>query len=304
MQNRALAKAGDDDSDTFEHWLSREGLTSPPWWLADFHGPKPLDERLWVVPQKSVSEWVEATCNNDFLAELGLVADDGTVIVSSGHDTRSRNFRSTARVHSALVSPDTAGALVRALQTVDNPWTYIIPPAGDEREIVAPPYKLIGWLAIGRHELGIDEHDPLRYEVGAVACTPSEKTVAALNLEFVYNGQARWVEANRRNPVFVYEAWGDNRGDEHDDRFLYNDTVRSSGWQLRIQKEALSTFLNEMRLDLIVEVAITRRNKGHGYSRDDEEGTKEAQFDRVLLRRDGTIEAAEGRLGTWTIPRP
>jgi len=88
------------------------------------------------------------------------------------------------------------------------------------------------------------------------------------------------------------------------DRLRYDKTVRSSGWRLRADKEALRTFLNAMGLDLIVEIAITRRNKGYDYSRYGEEEAKESPFDRViLLRRDGTIEAAEGRLGTWTAPR-
>ena len=97
---------------------------------------------------------------------------------------------------------------------------------------------------------------------------------------------------------------GDNRGDERDERLRDDKTVRSSGCRLRVDKEALRTFLNEIGLDLIVEIAITRRNKGYDYSRSGEEKAKESRFDRVvLLRRDGTIEAAEGRLGAWTAPR-
>jgi hypothetical protein len=129
-------------------------------------------------------------------------------------------------------------------------------------------------------------------------------TETILNLQLVYNGQAKWTEANRRNTVFTYEAWGDNRDDEPEDRFRYDETVRSSGWRLRVDRDALKTFLDRVGLDLIVEVEITRRNKGYDYSRYDEEGTKAAKFDRVLvLRRDGTIEAAEGCLGTGTAPR-
>jgi hypothetical protein len=305
MLTRALARAGEDDYDTFERWLSRERVTAPPLWLADLCGMKPLEDRLWFAPQDNVDAWVEDVDDNDFLAELGLISEDGTSVVGGYHDTRSRNFMLSAKVQTALVSPDTACALVRVLQTVDSSWDYRIPPAGDDLEIDVPPYKLVGWLLDSNHELGIDERDPLRYEVRAIERRPAKKVETVLNLEFVYNGLARWVEGNRRNTVFIYEAWGDNRGDERDDRLRYDETVRSSGWRLRIDKEALRTFLNEMGLDLIVEIEITRRNKGYEYSGYDEEGAKEARFDRVvLLRRDGTIEAAEGRLGTWTAPRP
>ncbi len=175
--------------------------------------------------------------------------------------------------------------------------------AGDELEIDVPPYKLVGWLVDDRHDLGMDEIDPFRYEVRGIECRPSSKTATALNLEFVHDDEARWIQGSRRKAVFVYEAWGDNRGDEGD-RFRYDKTVRSSGWRLRADKEALRTFLNKVGLDLIVETEITRRNKDYEYSRHDEEEAKEARFDRVvLLRRDGSIEAAEGCLGTWTAPR-
>ena len=129
--------------------------------------------------------------------------------------------------------------------------------------------------------------------------------VADLNLTFVYDNQARWVEANHENPVFIYGAWGDDRRDEREDRFQYDETIRSNGWRLRTDKEALGAFLNGKGLDLIVEIEITRRNRGYGYYQryDDKEEEKEARFDRViLLRRDGAIEAAEGCIGTWTAP--
>jgi hypothetical protein len=304
MQTRALAKVGDDVYDTFEHWLSREGLTAPPLWLADLHGMKPLEDRLWFAPQENVDAWVEDVDDDDFLVELALISGDGTIVVGGNHDTRSRNFMLSAKVQTALVLPDTASALMRALQTVDSSWDYRIPLAGDDLEIDVPPYMLVGWLLDTNHELGIDERDPLRYEVRAIERRPSHKTATALNLEFVHTDQARWIEASRRHTVLVYEAWGDNRCDEGDDRFAYEETVRSSGWRLRADKDALTIFLNEMGLDMIVEVEITRRNKGYDYSRYDEEETKESRFDRVLLlRRDGSIEAADGRLGTWTSPR-
>jgi len=50
MLTRALARAGEDDYDTFERWLSREGVTAPPLWLADLCGMKPLENRLWFAP--------------------------------------------------------------------------------------------------------------------------------------------------------------------------------------------------------------------------------------------------------------
>jgi hypothetical protein len=132
---------------------------------------------------------------------------------------------------------------VRALQTVQDSWDYRIPPAGDDFEIDVPPYKLVGWLIDVQHDLGIDERDPLRHGVRAIQSRPAEMTETILNLQFVYNSQAKWIEANRRNTVFIYEAWGDNRDDEPEGRFRDDETVRSSGWRLRCDRDGLKTFL-------------------------------------------------------------
>ena len=305
MQKRALAKATEDNYFTFKRQLDRASLTMSPLWLADLRGPKPLECQLWFEPHGDINDWIDNVSDDDFFTELGLPSNDGTIVVGGSHETGSCKFRSTVLVKTALVSPETAAALTRALQTVQDNWDYRIPPDGDKLEIDNPPYKLLGWLSDSKHELGIDERDPLRYDVNAIECSPSNKTITALNLTFVNDDQATWIEADHGNTVFVYGAWGDNRGDEREDRLRYDETIRSSGWRLRIDKEALKALLNDMGLDLIVEIEITRRNKGYGYyTRYDEEETKESRFDRVIiLRRDGTIEAAEGCLGTWTAPR-
>ncbi len=302
IKDHPLAEVEDPD-DSFEAWLSRNGLTAPPEWLADLRSPKPLENQLWFVPQADIDEWLDSVGGDEFLAEMGLLHEDGPIVVGSYHNTRSRAFATTVRIHTALVSPETAAALVRALQSVSDSWSYRIPAAGDELEITNPPYKLVGWLNGNDHDQGIDEGDPLRYEVGAIGCRPSDTTSQVLNLTSVTDDPARWIDAAHGFTVFVYEAWGDDRGDEAEERRRYNESVRSNGWRLRIDRKALEHLGGRTGFDLIAEIEITRRNRGYDdYSRYGEETTKESRYDRIiLLRRDGTIEAAEGRLGTWTI---
>ena len=305
MQTRPLAQSEEDEYDVFENRLQRNMLTLPPLWLADLHGPKPLDEHLWYPPQVDVDQWVDTVGDDDFLSEIGLTSDDGSIIVSSDHDTKSRGFKSSIRVNSALVSPETASALVRALQTVYNSRNYRIPVAKDELEINNAPYMLTGWLTDTELHSGIDDSDPLRYEIRGIECRPSNETIIAMDLTFVCDYQTKWVKNKERDAVFIYHAWGDTHGDEREETFRHNETVRSYGWRLLVENGALKTFLNEIGRDLVVEIEITRRNKGYEYySRYDEEKNTEARYDRViLLRRDGTIEAAEGCIGTWTPPR-
>jgi len=183
-------------------------------------------------------------------------------------------------------------------------WDYHIPLSGDDSEIDVSPYKLKGWIIDDRHDLGIDERDPFRCEVRGLEYCPSPETASQLSLKFICAGRPRWIDKRSKKTVFEYEAWSDTVDYEAENRLRYDGTVRSNVARLLCEKSVLRTLLNTINLDLIVEIEITRRNKGYGYSLRDEEKAKESKFDRVVLfRRDGTIETAEGCLGSWTAPR-
>lgn len=305
IRSHALVESEEDNYHTFESWVSRNGLTLPLGWLSDLHRPKPLEEQFWFAPEKEIDLWVDAVVDTEFLAEMGLHGGTGMIVVGSYHDTRSRSFASEVRVNTALVSGNNAASLVRALQTIDDSWDFRIPAADDDLEIDELPYKLIGWLSHQMRDLGIEEHDPLRYDIHNIERHPSTEIIKALNLAFSIGSETKWIDTVSGKTVFLYEAWGDSQSDEREDRLRYDTNVRSSGWRLHIDKDSLITLLNDVGLDLIVEIEITRKNRGYdGYSRYDTETTKESRFDRILLlRADGTVEAAERHLGTWTVPR-
>jgi hypothetical protein len=302
MQTHPLAKREEDHDETFESHLGHAVLTAPPFWLADFRGMKPLEARFWFAPQGDIEAWIDNASDNDFLAELELDKDSSKLVVGCHHETRSSSFNLTVTVDSALVSPSTAGALVRALQAVDDPLDYYLPSLSDHLGIDAPPYRLKGWLDDEHSDSGIDQRDPLRYDVGAIRSRPSSQVISALGLEFVYENALKWAQPDNRRTVFGYEAWSDVRWDDYEERPSYDHEIRSSGWRLRVERESLETFLKMTGFDLIVKVQIDRMNKGYEYSRYDQKETKKSKFDRLfILRRNGTIEAAEGRFGTWKI---
>jgi hypothetical protein len=303
MQSRALTKESKDEYYSYELLVNEEGLALPELWLADIQAPKPLENQLWSAPQNDMGRWLDAVDDKEFHAELGLNDEVGFIVVNGYHETKSYNFRSTVRVNSALVSPKTAAALVRSLPTIGSSWDYRIPPAGDELEIKADPYTLIGWLTSQEQGPGIEESDPLRYEIRKIESEPSKRTRKELDLLMLFDNQINWVHNGDGKRIFIYEPWGDDLSGERSYRRRYDQNIRSNGWRLSIHREALNAFLAKSGFDLIIEIEITRSNKGDDYSRYDEEKTRESQFDRVLLfRADGTIEAAEGRIGTWTLP--
>lgn len=304
LQTRSLTTLDDNSYRSYENWLENAGLTIPPLWLSDLLTVKPHKEHLWFPPEDDIEVWLDNASDSELLTELGMDEEDESITASSYYSVYSRNFTLTGRVVTSLVAPETARSLVRALQTIEDSMDYRLPQAEDGFEIDVAPYRLFGWLSDTELYPGLEERDPLRYEVRRIECEPSLKTKELLNLIFAYDGQVKWIEAESGAPVFSYKTWGDNRGDEREESFRYDPSVRSEGWSLRIDKRALKAFLKKMGLDLIVEIGITRKNKGYAYySRYEEERAKETRYERVLLlRQDGSIEAIEGRIGTWAAP--
>ena len=304
LQTIPLAK--DDDSyDSFEERISRNGLSFPPFWLSDLRNPKPLDKRFWFDPAKDIENWIEDVKDNDFLLELSPIENSESIIIGCDYDTKSSNFSLSVRIDTALVSPGTAKSLINALQTIDNPFDYRIPSCGDELEINEHPYKLLGWLSNDYSDSGFDERDPFRNDITTIRCEPSEEVISALDLRFVFDNQPKWIQVNTHKEIFNYKSWSDVSWDDYRLGTRYDSDVRSSGWQLSIDKGSLKNYLEKKELDLIIEVRITRKNKDYEHSEYNKKKTKEVEFERIFVfRRDGSIEAAEGHFGTWETSRP
>jgi hypothetical protein len=298
MQTRALADLDDDDYDSLGRQVAKNGLTEPPMWLADLNLPGHWPDAFGLVPQgKLISGWTTSPTQIFFLRFAQRT--NRSVVVGSYLDNRSRSSRNTTHVHSALVSPTTAIALVRALQTVPHYSDYRLPSMEGDFEVDDSHYKLKSWIADGDYNSGIDERDPLRFDLLPIQSLPSDDVCSELNLQFAYEDQPRWRNSNNGEVVFAYRAWSDVRWSDGGERILYSEEIHSSGYQLIMDKKSLSEYLKKADMDLIIEIQITRRNRGDE-SQYDQENSKELEFDRIIvLRRDGSIEAAEGRLGTW-----
>lgn len=299
IRTRPLARIAKDDYNSFERELQRTSLAIAPLWLADLRGAKPLESRFWVAPV-DVDAWLAQIKDEDFLVEV--LRDDNCVVVDGHHDTRSRGFRLSSRVNTALVSPKTGAALVRALQSA-NFHDYDVPKQDERLEINCRPYVFRGWLDGYDTYEGIDERDPLRFDVTGPQCRPG--TEASVGLRFEYRlPQEAWVEPKSGVDAFVYESWGESKWDDRDDPVRYDESVRSSGWQLRIEPGSLRNFLSRVKLDLLVEVKLDRHNRGYyDYSRHETEEKKKTFIKIFLFRQDGTIEDSSGRVGAWSTSR-
>jgi hypothetical protein len=301
LLSKPLADSREDHWRDWDYWWSRCGLTEPPHWLSDLRVVKPLEARLWYASGQKDEEWLRSVRFEDLLTEVVLDDPSGEVVVASYVSGSEGKQRSTMNISSALVSPETASALVRALQSIGNAWDYKIPEEGEDMEIDEAPYRLIGWLCHPQRDTRLDDRDVLRREVSACAVKPGGKVSKVLGLQPDRRSQpGSWVGPDG-DVKFRYVAWSDDMSDA---TARYSSGFpRSYGHRLTGSRSALRDFLVAQKMDLIVEVDLTRRT-GDGYGSDDSRDSKEASYDFVvILRRDGRIEGADGCLGTWTVPR-
>jgi hypothetical protein len=301
LGSRPLVKTEEVSYGSWSYWSMRIGLTQPRQWLSDLRDTKPLVERLWFPQHMDSANWLDAIDGDSLLAELGIdeCADD--LIVASYITTTEGKKRATLNLSSALVSSETASALLRALQTIGNAWDYKIPDEGDDLEIDFLPFQLKGWL---RHREGddrLDRFDILRREVRAISMAPGVDVRKVLGIQSDPENSMRWIDSSGV-AQFRYVAWSDDMSDEasrHD-----SGSVRSDGYRLVATRSVIQKYLKAKDMDLIVEVGVTRRKKdSNDYDNDDTQEPTEAQYDRVfVLRKDGTIEGAEGCIGSWATP--
>lgn len=300
LESRPLLAKVPNSYSGFEEWLCSELLSCPPFWLADFRGPKPLESRFRLTAPPD--GFTDGVSDDEFLLEIGIGADrKGMIVVEGLHRTGSSEFALDAQIQSALVQPETATSLLRALQTIEEPVRYGIPHEGDNErlQIDKPPYRLLGWTSSRSSGSGIDKVDPLRDGVNGIGYAPGRNARKSLKHELRADGTMVWRKTGE-DVSYVCEQWSDGV----DDDGTRGSLVYSHGERLWASVETLQEYLRQTGFDLVLDVRLDRRKGRRSYERVHQEKAAEKRFGRLfLLRKGGTIETAEGCIGTWYTPR-
>ena len=301
LQTEPLTDAEEDSYTSLEYWIRHEQLACPPWWLADLRTPKPLEAQFWLPPDE-VGAWAGSAGNPAFLLGLLTPSYPDALAVWASHKTGSALFEEDVSIHSALVQPETASALVRALQTTDEPIRFGIPAERHDElgnlVVDSPPYRLLPWIALYDSKSGIDEKDPFCREVRGTRYGPNSREVKRLKQVTGVNVPIRWINENGEWE-YAYEDWSD----EPANREAYDYRIRSFGTRLHVRKDRLKNYLENSGMDLIVEVEMTRTKDPYERRRSDSKEAFEWRYEKILLlRRDGSIEGTEGRIGSWYTP--
>lgn len=297
---RPFVKQKDGDYGGFSYWMSRSTLTAAPFWLADLRAIKPLQQELWRATQQDDQSWLDGVSTETLLAELCLQNSLREVVIDGRITGAEGDRRWTINVSSALVSTNTAAALLRSLQGVRTSWDYAIPDEDADMEIHAGVFKLTGWVSHVERDTALDDDDPYRREVRRLNASPGRRVIKTLALRSPKEDLQQWVGASE-GVYFRHLAWSD----EMDDSSLRYGSAfpRSEGYRLIAGSEAIHRYLEARKMDLIVEITMTRRTKESSHDDSDSEGPTETEHDLIVVfRRNGHIEGAQGRLGTWSVP--
>lgn len=301
LQRYPLIKDDQDAWGTMENWIARNSVTQSGFWLSDIRQCKPLDRIYWSPPESRLAEPVEKIDDEEFLAALSIPSG-GFLAVGAYFDIHTQRTNFTGRVSTALVSPATASALARALQTADDSWDYYIPPAGHELEINAGCYCLKGWLDSPNGDTLLDGSDTFRNEVRRIESAPSLAVFPSLSQVLSSQSQPVWMDIDNK-VVFAYQAWGDLPSDKRERNYYYSTDLKSEGWRLLVDPAALSVFLASSQMDLVAKIEITHEQRKDDNHRYDEDAEEKARFTKILiLRQDGSIESADRHLGSWFTP--
>ena len=298
LRTHRISEEGDDYFGSFSHWLGRVLPTEPPEWLSDNRGPTPLESRLWRDNERTDGGWLRNIRRDEYLTEVGIQYPifDGWIVIGAHYTAHFPKRETIIAINSALVSPETAPALVRALQTASDPWDFRIPDEGDDLEIDAPPYRLMGWVPSIEGDARFDEKDPFRYGVGQIRTGPGRQLTKVLNLLPKVGTYRTWIASDTGENALIYEAWCDEPPPEED---YYQRRTRSNGWRLWARADLMRHFLSHEGWKLILEVQIDRQLRNE-YGRSYERDTKKKRHEKILLLgADGSVTDAGGRIGSW-----
>ena len=277
----------DEDSEnqdnSFSIWLQEQGLYRRDHrWLADRSDPNPLSQAAWQEKQ-TLEEWRWSLNKDDF--EHSLIQPEGYLnlwgIWNQAHNGRKESIH----IRSALVSPQNALALLRALQSTRNSQDYLIPSieSGDEYQPDIAGFRLQGWVSDRDNAWGLDDKDPWAGGIRYPAPTPAPYIIEQMQLRSDQEARA-WSIDGQNNAVARSHIWG--RLPEHN-----RDEVKDEGYRLQATFPFVIHLLQQLNMDMIVKIEMERTERYDSWKRNNNDDFKYTlpNTKLFLIRTNGRI---------------
>jgi hypothetical protein len=256
---------GDEPDDPWASWLCDWTDALEHLWLADERDPVPPVPAL-LLRDISRDDWPELT-----EAELrrAIGADDSeTLIVDAGVQFSARIGWGSTYVTSALVSPETAPALVRAFMAMEDPRAFGLPGEHGrfaQDDIDAGEFRLEGWIwEADRSDLGLEKHDPLR-RIGVSITRPGTRFLDVCHGRLERSG--RLVRGPDGRAIAWQRAWSDvdTAGPAR------QEPRGTDGRETHVRRDALCEFLRATASQLFIQAWATRHKSPRNYLSEEDE---------------------------------
>ncbi len=265
----------------WNEWMRRWNLVREGFWLSDLRDTTPLEIELWTMPRVREKDWPYQISGSylDRHASLDQLTAGAYVLVN-GHIYRylDKNTESV-NISSALVEPDKAPSLLRALQSCKDSSNYKIPDEGEDLEIDKSGFRLKGWIKCVSAEWGgIDEIDPLQSRLSKSIHYLGQEFADWADVDVSRDGRVTFLRDDSSVVVAEYQNWNDFK------HTRYEHGLKTEGNRLFVSTQYLQEFLSEKDQCLILECQIRRSGEN------DDRGYYPGYAKLYLLYPDGRIE--------------
>ncbi|WP_457240855.1 hypothetical protein [Pseudomonas chlororaphis] len=278
-----LLESYESDYDSWERWLSGHLPTRGDIWLSTLRSAVPLEPELNC--DKSREHYnSKPILPSDFDYCLGLSSGkcDGFIVAASVQ-VQDLEGEERWKVESALVTRESAHALLRSLQSADDPHSYRLPPAGSEHDLEWQGQSLNGWIEDISAETELDGRDPLLYRMNTGVSEFSDQVREDLGV--IFNPiNMQYIDQQSGQVVAEARAWCEPYDDSENAQY-------AEGWQLKIDPQRLMYYLQQQNRCLILEVQINRKEKAHDEKKKYEYTPPSTLL--YLLHPEGKLEALE-----------
>lgn len=255
------------EDDLWENWLSRHTLTRKDnKWVSDRKDFMPIDLYRDDKELLKHDNWQFSVTQDDFDNVLNFKEKNLKFLPIYG----SWKYGSEKiSIESVFVSENNSHALLRALQTVENPRDFYLAPDQDRRCVKKDQFQMFGVIEQNDSlELKLDQFDSLA-KIRYPGLKPSNYLIKEFNLEPDSEDK---IWKHNRDDVFISETWDD----------WYSG-------RLQINYEHLLSMLSVMEKDLLVNVEIEREKESYHESYDADKIYYPPYFKLFIFKKDGTV---------------
>lgn len=288
IENMPVISKRDWCDNEWDKWISGHLLTCLDGkWLIDYRDPVPLERPEWLSKNQD-ENWKTNILEDNFYK--ALLTDDGNgeqwLNVQGGWEEKDSKRTESFSITSALVSKDTSGALMRALETCSDPHDYKLPYYEERNmEIESGSFELNGWIRDESISKGLDEYDPYADNVDYPPFVIGDGIVDRLGLSVDDDGKI-WRLPKLSYPALKCEIWSSHR----DDR---DENPNQAGKRLKASLRFLKHMCSTLNCDLILEVSIKREINYKYRSRENKYEYSKPIYKLFILSSDGELRTTE-----------